>query len=487
MKTELLVEVAVGLVVLVQIYFFVKNLIRMFQYQNIFSQEESWKLTYNQSAEFVNGIDGEGNDVFYSIKNSINKYLGNNQGSVIDFHLLKDSVDRHCDAVENDIHTLTPTPLYCGLAGTMFGVIVGLFSLIQEGAISSLLTGGVDDEGNNFQPAADGVDELLTGVALAMVASIFGIVLTTISSVMFKKCKQKEEAQKNGFLAWLQSCLLPALSTDTSQALTNLVRNLNRFNKTFAQNTRSLGDALSNVNESYRIQGDIIKAVHDMDVVKVSESSVSILKELEKCSPQLNQFARYLDGVKDYTTALQEYTEGFKAESERLHVLEEIRDYFQSHKASISQTVADSDRYLKDALEQLRDSATTQINSLNLCFVQQAENFKRFLQEERESFEQHNNQIKESFDSELSKVPSLVKRLEEISAIPEKLKEMTKKVEESNQNMAESFVLSLQHLVEEQSKVNVKMTIPSSLKWTIITLLAMILLVTLLIFSTQYL
>ena len=113
------------------------------------------------------------------------------------------------------------------------------------------------------------MNDLLTGVAWAMIASICGIGLTTANSLKFKKCKLQEESGKNEFLAWMQSKLLPELPSDTSDALNKLVKNLNRFNNTFKQNTSDLGETLSKVNESYKIQADIIQAVHDMDVMKM--------------------------------------------------------------------------------------------------------------------------------------------------------------------------------------------------------------------------
>ena len=124
-----LVQIIVIVVIILQIFFFVKNVLRMIEYKRIFEREWSWGIQHSKETNFVIGIYGTGNKIFDSIKESINKYLGNNSGSIIDFSLLKDAVDRHCDSVENDINTLTPTPLYCGLAGTMAGVIVGLASL----------------------------------------------------------------------------------------------------------------------------------------------------------------------------------------------------------------------------------------------------------------------------------------------------------------------------------------------------------------------
>ena len=184
------VPIIVIAIIIIQIIFFVKNARRMREYKQIFDEEKSWGIAHNQESGFVSGIYGKGNSVFLSIKDSINKYLGNNSGSVIDFQLLKDAVDRHCDSVENDINTLTPVPLYCGLAGTMAGVIIGLYSLLNTGSITALLSSGT----GSFGAAANGVNDLLSGVAWAMIASICGIFLTTLSSILFKRYKLRGEA-----------------------------------------------------------------------------------------------------------------------------------------------------------------------------------------------------------------------------------------------------------------------------------------------------
>lgn len=107
-----LVPVIIIAIICIQIFFFVKNLLRMNQFSKIFAEESSWRLRRNEQTNLVDGVYGAGNTIFESIKNSINKYLGNNSGSVIDFGLLKDAVDRHCDSVENDIATQTPIPLF---------------------------------------------------------------------------------------------------------------------------------------------------------------------------------------------------------------------------------------------------------------------------------------------------------------------------------------------------------------------------------------
>lgn len=470
---SLLVILMVVAIIALQIFFFVKNVLRMIEYKKIFALEKSWGLVYNSETNFVSGIYGGGNKIFESIKDSINKYLENNSGSVIDFSLLKDAVDRHCDSVENDINTLTPTPLYCGLAGTMAGVIVGLGSLITTGSITDLLSSGSGD----FGSAANGVNDLLSGVAWAMLASIMGILLTTIASLLFKKYKLQGESGKNTFLAWLQAKLLPELPSDTSDALNRLVKNLNKFNNTFAENTSSLRGALREVNESYRIQGDIIKAVHDMDVMKMAKANVRVLEELKDCTDKLEQFNEYLDDIHGYTDAIHTFTTQFEQEANRLHVLEEIQQFFMRHKAEIAKDSADVDLALRNALRTLKESASENTNELNSTLVQQAEEFKSIIEDERESFERLNREIKAQFGAELSQLPMLQKQLAEIAGIPAKLDKLIERMERSNNNLASQVSGTMTRTAKELTTVSSKgetspysipPMLPGWMKWTIV-------------------
>lgn len=402
-------------------------------YGSVFDKKQSWNVSKNGQG-FVDGITGEGNSVFLSIKGSINEYLGPNAGSVIDFQLLKDAVDRHCDSVENDVNTLTPIPLYCGLAGTMIGVIIGLSSLIFTGSIESLLTSGT----SNFDSAATGVNDLLTGVAWAMVASICGIVFTTVGSLIFKGKKIQGEFGKSSFIAWLQARLLPELPSDTSDALNRLVKNLNRFNSTFADNTTQLRVALKDVNESYRIQGNIIQAVHDMDVMKMAKANVQVLRELKECTDKLEQFNQYLNDIHGYTDAIHTFTTQFEQEADRLRVLEDIKLFFQKHKGIMAKDVADSDNALRQSLQTIKDAASTNTIELNKTLTEQAETFKRIIKEERESFETFSREITANFQTELGQMPQLQQRLKEISDIPSRLDTLIDRIETSNAKLANS-------------------------------------------------
>lgn len=471
---SLLVPIIVAVIIALQIFFFIKNVFRMMEYKKIFESVNSWGIAYNPETKFVSGIYGKGNSVFESIKDSINKYLENNSGSVIDFSLLKDAVDRHCDSVENDINTLTPTPLYCGLAGTMAGVIIGLVSLLKKEAITALL---LNKDEASYQIVAEGVNDLLSGVGWAMLASIMGILLTTTASLLFKRYKLQGESGKNTFLAWLQAKLLPELPSDTSDALNRLVKNLNKFNNTFADNTSSLRGALREVNESYRIQGDIIKAVHDMDVMKMAKANVRVLEELKECTDKLEVFNQYLDDIHGYTDAIHTFTTQFEQEADRLHVLEEIQQFFKRHKAEIAKDSADVDVALRKALRTLKETAITNSEELNSTLVQQAEEFKRIVEDERDSFEKLNSEIRTQFGAQLNQIPMLEKQLAEIAGIPSRLDKLIDRVERSNSTLANQVNNTMMHTAKELTSVSsngesspyaVQQFMPGWMKWTIV-------------------
>lgn len=447
-----IVPVIIILIIGIQIFFFVKNFLRMRQFSEIFTNTTSWRLRRNVETSFVDGVNGNGNGIFSAIVISINKYLGNNSGSVIDFGLLKDAVDRHCDSVEEDIATQTPIPLYWGLAGTMAGVILGLWDLLQSDAIMTLMGSSSSVINDASENAASGINSLLSGVAWAMLASICGILLTTANSLLFKRCKLKEENGKNSFLAWMQSELLPELPSDTSEALNNLVKNLNRFNNTFAQNTSKLGNALNAVNQSYEIQADIIKTVHDMDVMKMAKANVRVLEELQHSTDKLEVFNQYLNAIEGYTTAIHNFESQFHEQANRTHVLEEIRDFFGRHKGEIAKTTADADRTLQESLQNIRESTSSNVNELHKRFIEQSESFKEILKAEREAFEQFTSDLKAQFSVQMTQMPQLSKQLEEISAIPIRLDRLIEKIEKSNALLATNILQAVNQALTKAPK-----------------------------------
>lgn len=105
------------------------------------------------------------------IVNAINSYLLKNKGAVSDFLLIKDIVERYCNTEREQIETQLPMPLYMGLMGTMLGIIIGIGYIAIVSGFSAFI--------NN---PSDSIGALMGGVAIAMIASLIGIVLTTYGS-----------------------------------------------------------------------------------------------------------------------------------------------------------------------------------------------------------------------------------------------------------------------------------------------------------------
>lgn len=491
------VIVVVVIIICLQIKSWHENNVRMTKFSDIFKNESSWDVKYDFGTGFVSGIQGVGNDVFESIRDSINKYLESNTGSIIDFNLLKDAVDRHCDSLEEEINTRMPIPLYLGLAGTMLGVIIGLFPLVIGDAMAAFLT----HPGAVSLPVADAVQSLLGGVAAAMSASFVGIGLTTCNIWRFEKYKCKEDLGKNSFLAWMQARLLPALPSDMSSVMTELVRNLRGFNNTFSKNTEELGSTLGKVNEVYQSQEKIIQEIAQLDVVKMAKANKQVLNELEKCLQQLpacagyiERFSEYLIHINQYLEIVKEFTSKLEAESGRLHVLEEIRDFFARHKGEISKDVADSDDALREALKSFKEASNSSIEEFKNCISKatadsndalleslkslrqtadssieefkkslemQSEVMKEMLMDNKKIFDESSQEMRDQFLRQLQQMPTLVKNLEGLSGIPAALDRLAERMERA----IDTMITQTTNSVRPVSSIP---KFPSWIKWTVL-------------------
>ena len=411
----------IGFIIFTQVKLFKKNNLRMTEFRQIFQgNNESLRCRTDENGNVI-GIWGEGNSTFVEIIASINGYLSNNKGSVIDFDLLKDAVDRHCDSLEEDISAQTPIPLYCGLVGTMLGVIIGLVPAFIS---------------DNF---TEHTTELLVGVAMAMSASVVGIVLTTINTVSFKQCKLEKERGENEFVVWMQANLLPKLSQDASKAFDKMVRNLNRFNENFAQNSRDLKANLREVNESYAIVGDIIDNIQKIDIVKVSEANLIILQELTNCTKKLEKFNSYINDLNLFTEKVQVYIEQFG----RFEVIENIAKFFkeeihaiEQRKGEIAKQVGDVDLYLKNSLQQISDTAHKNSEELLFSLRKQCEKFNDLASEQERMFADSVNKMQMLFDEQIKQMPQAAKVMQ---TLPDKIDRMAAIVVDSNIKLAKAI------------------------------------------------
>lgn len=419
-----------------QIISYSKNSSRMDDYKNLFGNEGSWEVERDGFGQVTSITGGGSNRYFIQIKDTINKYIAGNSNSVMEFDIFKDAVDRQCDSIESQIESQNPVPLYLGLAGSMIGIIIGLFCLVFNGTFSGLVS---EETAQAAQSAGfNGIASLLVAVAVAMGASCFGVVLTTLAAHSYKDKKSDAESGKNQFISWMQSVLLPELPNDMSFAMTQLVADLEHFNETFETNTKTLSQTFDNVNETYKTQAEIIKAVRDMDFGKMADANIKVLTALQTSTEKLERFNDYLDQIQGYTTTIQRFNEQFQQEENQLGLLKEIRDFFKTELSEIEQrknaigdAVSSVDLNLKKSFEELQNSSNALTSDFNKQVDEQKQMFVDILAQQKEDFQKALDEIKEKYEESIKGFPDIISKLNQISNIPAELQKLTSALQDS--------------------------------------------------------
>lgn len=352
---------------------------------------------------------GHSSAYFMNIVKTLNKYLGENADHISDYHLMQDVVDRNRAVSESEIETLIPFTQYIGLVGTMVGILFGVCKLVWGEGLENLMSGSVS------ALAESGVPQLLGGVGIAVLTSAVGLGLTMCSSWRFKEAKRIVELRENAFLSWIQSEMLPNLSTDMTTALTEMTRNLSEFNKTFSRNTEKLDLTLAKVNNSYAEQVRLLDSLQRVDVYKIATANIQVYEKLKGCTDEISMIGDALQSSRRYLQQVAELTEKLDDMDERTRTWEKMGKFFEQEikeiekrKAAISEAVGKVDVKLKESFRQLGTTAkeqsdkiaekmATENTRLDEVMRQQEELLNRRLGEMSGAIEQRNKRLTEVF------------------------------------------------------------------------------------------
>ena len=485
--------VVVLVVVLFQAFKFYQSRKRINLFSKIFAGQD-YDLDKDEN-DLVVGITGTGNEIFDDIKSSINGYLGGTQGTQVDFQLLKDSVDRHCDMIEDEVNSQMPLPLYFGLAGTMTGAIIGLFALVFGGSILKLMSG---ESVSIATGAANNINDLLWGVAIAMVASAIGIILTSWNTIYFKDKKLQEETEKNKFLAWMQSRVLSAVPSGVSQQMKALVSQLATFNRNFKSNTEAINTTLSRAKEVYQSQANVIEEYKAIDLEGIANGVSSIMRRLRSSTESLDNFTQYLDAVHDYYNEMQVFVEKLDRETERIGILQDIQKFFQSHKAVIAEETTEAHKNIQQSIKAVQESTEQQVSETYAALTEQSQKLKDAVDENNEQFRSLCLDMRTKFQEQMNEMPAVAQNLKKLEEIPNKLESAVARITQSQERLASDFLTASQKIVNAANKGSVQQSngvmqaapvvspvqIPPTIKWTVIVGIILITLAT--ICNTAY-
>jgi len=315
------------------------------------------------------GKKSGGNAVTDKIVRVLNTYLVRNKGVASDFHLIKDVVERNCDVVEEGINQTISLPLYIGLLGTFFGIVLGLFQ-ISEVDFASQATNG--------EAAIDeAISLLLGGVKIAMIASFVGLFLTIINTgLFFKNAKAIVEDSKNEFYTFIQTELLPLLNQNINSTLYSLQNNLHKFNEEFKGNVTKLSSVMGKNHDALIAQERILTTLEKMDISEFAKANVKVLRELQVSTEKFSEFNQYLNQMNEMVSNSKLFTEKINEMISRTdnfnelgsHILQSfgenkmLIEFMQQHYNSLDE----SRQLISNSVGKVNNTLDESLNSLQL-------------------------------------------------------------------------------------------------------------------------
>lgn len=343
----------------------------------------------------------ENSEVFEEITSDINSYIMNCKNSSPDFHLMKDIVERQCDRYEEEAEAIIPFPLYCGLAGTIFGIIFGLGGIgLSEGGFSGFV--------NN--PGAS-IGALLSGIAFAMIVSFLGLLFTTLLSIKHKNVKAEVDTQKNKFYNWLQYSVMPNMAGDLPSAVNQLREYLGSFNYQLDHNVKKMSGVFGDATKAFEQQKDILNAIQQMDVAKMAHYNMKVLERFEESINHVDQFNKVFDTLKSAAEHIEDHQKIIKniaAASAK------INDNFVKFTEEVDKHIVDATKSVNGVMKEQHYAIMRELE----------DNGKRM----SETFQERHRKLVEAFTD----YQAMAKEFKELPGIKKSLDALAKQMGEQN-------------------------------------------------------
>ncbi len=315
------------------------------------------------------------------ISDAINSYLMKNYGASTNFSIVKDIIDREINNKDEGINNSISMPLYLGLAATMLGIIFGLFSIDLSKLGESAGTLGDTHFIQN-------ISSLITGVKIAIIASLFGIVFTTILSVFwYKPAKNKVEEDKNEFISYLQAELLPELQKNDDQSIAALNRSLDEFSRRAVGLNQSINNSVEQLTENIQKEHQLVEQINKMDLQQVSKYNLQVADKLNPTLQQINQLSEKLTSLNQSIETMERLSQQLSYFVSRTDQMEEIYNEINRN-LNESRTVIN---FLDTHLEEIKnsgDEANKAVSYAHASFKEAIDELKNKIDE---SFQQINN------------------------------------------------------------------------------------------------
>ena len=189
-----------------------------------------------------------------------------------------------------------------------------------------------------LQSAIGGIDALLGGVKIAMVASVVGLLLTIISNYYFFKARKQVEHQKHDFFTFIQTRLLPILSKNTSSSIYSLQTNLLKFNQDFSTNMRSFSSTVNEVKQTFDSQLEVVQELKRIDVANIAKYNIDVMQQMQASFKKLQDLSAYLDNMNGFIDNTRKLNSSVNQQLEKVGEISELINRFDNNAGTISET-----------------------------------------------------------------------------------------------------------------------------------------------------
>ncbi len=436
MNFQIIESIVIGLIVILQIIVFCLICKKIRAYKKLFSNTLGIKNNDELSVPQVVVYDGKDKVVddtpLQGAVDSINSYIENNWGSSVNFSIIENIIERESSSRDEEIQHLIPTPLYLGLAATMVGIIMGLFSMgrISGGAeqnnpkdaaevqvsnadtitnVAEYPKEELNNASNQNEDSLGEIDKLINGVKIAMIASLFGLLWTTLLSTwIYKKARNNVNNSKNSKLNFLQSNLLLPTEDNTlvgiRECIDQFSRNVGRSISELTTLANTNAEIARKINESTRRQEHILTEIQEFKPAKVTKVLADLFDKVDANMESYREFSNYLGLMSEISERLS----GFASKTQNIEDLaQEVKNTF-TESQQLFQFLSTHLR----GVENIGQQSLEAINAADSHFNQAVQQLDREMNARIQTLSDGSN----AFDSRITEIFTQVgERLQEIT------------------------------------------------------------------------
>lgn len=322
----------------------------------------------------------------------IDEYLDANKSVAPNFDIVKDIVERSSSELDERVRTLLPLPLYYGLCGTISGIILGLIPIVFDGG-SDLMAS---------------ISPLLLGVAIAMLGSFSGVLITAIASRRYKDVVSEVEVGKRKFFNWFQINMLPVLGSNPSGPLGQLMRSLSNFNSEFTQSAAIMSSTARDIANTFVTQQKLLELMQEVANSSALSKSAEIANQMSRHVDVVGAFNNSIEGMQGYVDKLHRVTRELQSSTEYLGVVRDLVNILNKEEEAIKQASGNAGKHVQEIFtnhQRLLSESLEKVEGQNQAVLSK--------------FRQHLDSTAQSLQQSLEAHPTVPKALEYLGKLPD--------------------------------------------------------------------